>query len=201
MSYRLFEYSPNLDLSSFYLESKKRGLENNCSQAAMFDCFRNEKSWNGWLVEYENKYIGGVCIHSFDEVMGSNSYRIYARACFHTELSAKPTGYMSDHFKKLQNVGLQLFTPVSIAWAGLDKKFYGSSNSRDVGSSRMVNDVWFPRLADKGIFTKVCEIEYRGHLQNIWQLNVNEYLNQIRQVHHWECKFPNIDLRKDINEL
>lgn len=196
MSYRLVEYSPSLDLSEFYSESNKRGLKNNNSQAAMFDCFRNENSYTGWLVEYKKKYIGGVCIHSFDDVMGENSYRIYARACFHTELSAKPTGYMSSHFKQLQNVGLQLFTPVSIIWAGLDKKFYGSSNSREVGSSRTVNDIWFPRLADRGIFTKVCEVEYRGHFQNIWQLNVEEYIKQIRKVAHWECKFPDIDIRK-----
>lgn len=196
MTYRLVEYSPDLDLSDFYRESDKRGFKNNNSQAAMFDCFRNERSWNGWLVEYQNRYIGGVCIHSFDDVMGPNSYRIYTRACFHTDLSAKPSGYVSSHFKQLQNVGLQLFTPVSIMWAGLDKKFYGSSNSRDVGSARMVNDVWFPRLADRGIFTKVCEVDYRGHLQNIWQLNVDEYIKQIREVSHWECEFPFLDIRK-----
>jgi hypothetical protein len=197
MSYKLVNYSPDLNLGDFYEESKKRGLENNCSQSAMFDCFRNEKKWAGWLVEYNQRFIGGVCIHSFEDVMGPDSYRIYARACFHTELSEKPTGYITDHFRKLQNVGLQLFTPVSIEWAGLDKKFYGSSNSRNVGSSRTVNDKWFPRLADMGIFTWACEVEYRGHMQNIWQLNTEEYLKQIKKVPLWNCQFPSKDLRLD----
>lgn len=197
MSYKLVEYSLTLNLSDFYKESARRGLENNCSQAAMFDCFRNEKEWAGWLVEYQNKYIGGVCLHSFDDIMGPGSYRIYARACFHTELGDNPSGFVKSHFTQLQNIGLQLFTPVSIEWAGINKQFYGSSNSRDVGSSRTVNDIWFPRLADRGIFTWACEAEYRGHKQNIWQLNVNEYLKQIREVQHWECQFPGKDLRKD----
>jgi hypothetical protein len=196
MSYKIVEYSPNLDLVYFYNENKLRGLENNSSQQEMFDCFRNEKKWNGWLVEYNNKFIGGVCIHSFDDVMGADSYRIYARSCFHTELSMKPTGYVKSHYSKLQNVGLQLFTPVSIEWAGLDKKFYGSSNSRDVGSAQVVDKVWFPRLAERGIFTKVKEVFYRGHYQNVWELNVSEYLTQIAEVDLWNCKFPNTDIRK-----
>lgn len=196
MSYKIVEYSPNLDLVDFYNENKLRGLENNSSQQEMFDCFRNEKKWNGWLVEYNNKFIGGVCIHSFDDVMGADSYRIYARSCFHTELSMKPTGYVKSHYSKLQNVGLQLFTPVSIEWAGLDKKFYGSSNSRDVGSAQVVDKVWFPRLAERGIFTKVKEVFYRGHYQNVWELNVSEYLTQIAEVDLWNCKFPNTDIRK-----
>ena len=196
MSYEIVEYSPNLDLVDFYNENKLRGLENNSSQQEMFDCFRNEKKWNGWLVEYNNKFIGGVCIHSFDDVMGADSYRIYARSCFHTELSMKPTGYVKSHYSKLQNVGLQLFTPVSIEWAGLDKKFYGSSNSRDVGSAQVVDKVWFPRLAERGIFTKVKEVFYRGHYQNVWELNVSEYLTQIAEVDLWNCKFPNTDIRK-----
>lgn len=197
MPYRLVEYSPTLDLSDFYQESARRGLDNNCSQSSMFDCFNNEKQWNGWLVEYQNRYIGGVCLHSFDDVMGPNSYRIYARACFHTELSQKPSGFVKSHFTQLQNIGLQLFTPVSIEWAGVNKHFYGSSNSRDVGSGKMVNDIWFPRLADRGIFTWTCEVKYRGHLQNIWKLNIEEYCNQIKKVPHWPCQFPNKDLRKD----
>jgi hypothetical protein len=61
----------------------------------------------------------------------------------------------------------------------------------------MVNDVWFPRLAERGIFTKVCEVKYRGHYQNIWQLNVEEYIRQIRKVPHWECDFPAADIRKE----
>jgi hypothetical protein len=196
MSYKIIEYSPNLDLVDFYNENKLRGLENNSSQQEMFDCFRNEKKWNGWLVEYNNKFIGGVCIHSFDDVMGADSYRIYARSCFHTELSMKPTGYVKSHYSQLQNVGLQLFTPVSVEWAGLDKKFYGSSNSRDVGSAQVVDKIWFPRLAERGIFTKVKEVFYRGHYQNIWELNVSEYLTQIAEVDLWNCKFPNTDIRK-----
>lgn len=196
MSYKIIEYSPSLDLVDFYNENKLRGLENNTGQQEMFDCFRNEKKWNGWLVQYNEKFIGGVCIHSFDDVMGPDSYRIYARSCFHTELSMKPTGYVKSHYSQLQNVGLQLFTPVSIEWAGLDKKFYGSSNSRDVGSAQVVDKVWFPRLAERGIFTKIKEVFYRGHYQNIWELNVTQYLKQIAEVDLWDCKFPNTDIRK-----
>ena len=58
MSYRLVKYSPDLDLNDFYNESKRRGLENNASKSAMFDCFKNEKEWAGWLVEYNQRFIG-----------------------------------------------------------------------------------------------------------------------------------------------
>jgi len=195
MSYQIVEYSPDIDLTDFYAENRRRGLENNINQQVMFDCFKNEKHWTGWLVKYNKKFIGGVCIHSFDDIMGPNSYRIYARSCFHTELSMKPTGYLKTHYSKLQNVGLQLFTAVSIEWAGLDKKFYGSSNSRDVGSAQIVDKVWFPRLGERGLFSKIKEVYYRGQHQNIWELNVEEYLKQIKTVPLWECKFPNKDIR------
>jgi hypothetical protein len=139
--YKLLEYNSALDLSTFYAEADKRGYENNNSQKAMFDCFRNEKSWAGWVLEYNHEYVGGVCAHSFDDVMGPNSYRILARTCVFTEKTHKPWPYTrKNSIENQQCVAAQIYIPMALAWAGQGSRLFATSNGNEVGNKRRENN-------------------------------------------------------------
>jgi hypothetical protein len=197
MSYKLIEYSENLDLSQFYKESSRRGFENNQSQKAMFDCFRNEREWKGWLLEYNGQYVGGACAHSFDDVMGPGSYRILARTCVFTDLTHRPTFYTKNtSIVEQQCAAAQFYVPVALQYFGKDKRFYATSNKSPVGNQQRVDRLWFPVQEKLGRFNFVKTEFYRGCEQNIWQLNVKEWQDSISLYNQWPCEFPDGDPRK-----
>jgi hypothetical protein len=196
MTYRIVEYTPELDLSEFYAEADKRGYENNNSQKAMFDCFRNEREWMGWMLEYNGKYIGGVCGHSFDDVMGPDSYRIFARTCVITELTHRPSFYTRNTcIVQQQCAAAQFFVSIALQYFGKDKKFYATSNTNFVGNQQRVNRVWFPIQEKLGRFDFVKTQFYRGCDQNIWQLNIAEWEKSLSMYEQWPCEFPHGDPR------
>lgn len=195
MSYRLIPFSEDLDLTEFYAECSRRGFENNSSQKAMFDCFKNEREWAGWLLEYQGEIIGGVCCHSFDDVMGPGSYRLLARTVCFTDRSHKPMHNVRGFVFKHQCVASQFYMPVAIAWAGTDKKFYGTSNANSVGTSRISHNIWFPKHVEQGTFYKAKDAFYRGWNQSIWGLNLDIYFEQLKKFPKWECEFPEWDPR------
>ena len=196
MTYKLIEYSPNLDLSEFYTESTRRGYENNNSQKAMFDCFRNEQKWTGWMLEYNGRFVGGVCIHSFDDIMGPNSYRILARTCTFTSETHKPWPHTKQSIiVEQQSCATQFFIPMSIKWAGEGKRLFATSNVNPMGSQQRVNNLWFPMQAELGRFSHVKETFYRGCDQNVWELNIDNYWKSIPSNLRWPCEFPGGDPR------
>jgi hypothetical protein len=194
--YRLIEYSPDLDLSAFYEEASRRGYENNSSQKAMFDCFHSEREWTGWMLEYQGKFIGGVCIHSFDDVMGPDTYRILARTCTFTSETHKPWPHTRKSIiVEQQCCATQFFIPMSIAWAGKGKRLFATSNANPMGSQQRVNNLWFPQQEKLGRFSWSKEVFYRGCSQNVWELNVDNFWESIPKHLRWECKFPGGDPR------
>jgi hypothetical protein len=202
MSYRLVEWSPDLDLSDFYQEAERRGFENNYNQKVMFDCFKNEKSWKGWMLEYQGKYVGGVCAHSFDDVMGPNTYRILARTCIFTDQTHNPRLHTVNSFiNNQQCCASQFFIPVSIEWAGQGSRLFATSNANDMGSQQRVNRLWFPMQKKLGRFSLVKTQFYRGCEQNIWELDLQNYKQSLPSHLQWPCEFPQEDPRKDYVKL
>jgi hypothetical protein len=196
VTYRLIEYTPALDLSEFYAEASKRGYENNSSQQAMFDCFRNEREWKGWMLEYNGKYVGGVCAHSFDDVMGPGSYRIFARTCVFTDMTHKPIAYTkNNHIVQQQCAPAQFFVSIALQHFGMDKTFYSTSNKNLVGNQQRVDRLWFPAQEKLGRFKFVKTEFYRGCEQNIWQLNSIAWQESLKMYQRWPCEFPNGDPR------
>lgn len=195
MEYKLIPFNESLDLEEFYDECRQRGFENNSSQKSMFDCFKNEREWAGWLLQYRGQTIGGVCCHSFDDVMGPGSYRLLARSVCFTDKSHKTMHNLRSYICKHQSVPSQFFIPVGIQWAGRDKKFYGTSNNNTVGTSRISNNIWFPKHAEQGAFSKAKEVFYRGWNQNVWELNTEIFFDQLKKFPKWECEFPEGDPR------
>jgi len=202
MTYQLVEWSPDLDLSEFYEEAKKRGFENNFSQKAMFDCFKNEDKWKGWMLKYQGRYIGGVCAHSFDNVMGPNSYRILARTCIFTDQTHNPRVHTVKSFiKDQQCCASQFFIPISIQWAGPEARLFATSNANPMGSQQRVDKIWFPIQSKLGRFTWVKKEFYRGCEQNIWELNLQGYKKSLPEHLQWPCEFPHNDPRINYAKL
>jgi hypothetical protein len=196
MTYKLIEYTPELDLSTFYAEAEIRGYKNNSSQQAMFNCFQNEREWCGWMLTYNGEYVGGVCAHSFDDVMGPGSYRILARTCVFTEKTHRPSHYTRNtSIVQQQCAAAQFYIPVALQKFGLDKKFYATSNSNEVGSQKRVNRLWFPEQQKLGRFKLAKTTLYRGCEQNIWELNVSEWCKSLKTYEQWPCDFPSGDPR------
>lgn len=184
--YNLVEWSESLDLSLFYSKCKARGFENNSSQKKMIDCFRNEREWNCWILFYNNEPIGSVAAHSFDDVMGPNTYRILARTCSFSNYSpVKGLTTVSRTIIKHQHFTDQFFLPKCLDWAGKGKVFATSNNSQ-VGSQRLVNNVYFPILEQLQIAKNVDEIYYRGLKQNVWEIFKKPFFDHLNRYPLWK---------------
>jgi hypothetical protein len=182
--YKLIEWSPNLDLTEFYAEASKRGFENNSSQKVMVDCFNNEKEKQVWIMYQDQRPVGSVAAHSFDDVMGSGSYRILTRVCSFAE-ARKDSKLLT--FKKLmehQTLNDQFFFPKCIEWAGR-KNLYATSNDSKMGSQRLVHNYYFPGLAEKGIAERVTNVFYRGLEQTVWKLDADAFEESLKRYPRW----------------
>ena len=185
--FTLIPWTEDLDLDEFYAEAARRGFDNNSSQKKMIDCLRNEKEWAAWILYQDNKAIGSVAAHSFDNIMGPNSYRICVRTCilpherkYKAVISARRA--IAEH----QNLTSQFFIPKCVEWAGEDKNLYITSNENSSGSQRLVHTIFFPTLAKTGVMTKVGDVFYRGSDQTVWQLNTEQFLKELVIAPKWE---------------
>jgi hypothetical protein len=119
----LKEWCEDLDLSDFYFKCKEKGYTNNSSEKKLIHSIRQEKEWNCWILYEDSTPIGSVAAHSFDEVMGPNTYRILARTCAFWEYS-KSKGLNASSPKGLvqhQHFTDQFFVPKCLSWAGSNR--------------------------------------------------------------------------------
>lgn len=183
--FELIEWSEDLDLSDFYRLAEARGFENNASQKALVDSFKNEKDSCVWILYYNKVAVGSVACHSLD-IFENKSYRICARTCVFTDLlpiqHLRSRGYT---IQKHQNVTAQFFIPKCIEWAPADADLYISTNSSTVGSQDQVHRIYCPALVETGALEKASEKFYRGHLQTFWKLNKQVFLDQLDQLPRW----------------
>ena len=183
--FKLVPWSIDLDLAEFYAEAAARGFENNSSQRIMIDCFKNEREFQAWILYQNDKAVGSGAIHSLD-ILGPNAYRICARTCVFAE--ARPDSGLLTLNKMMvehQHHTTQFFIPKFIEWAGADKDLYISSHPSNVGTQRLVHNRWCPALVKTGTLERTCELEYRGHLQTFWKLNVPVFLEQLNCYPRW----------------
>jgi len=183
--YNIVKWSPTLDLSDFYSEAARKGFKNNSSQQAMIDCFRNEHKWNAWILYQDNKAIGSVAAHTFDDVMGVGSYRVLTRVCtFGTARPSKglitPRRLIAEH----QNLTDQFLLPACISWAGRDN-LYATSNTSKEASQRLVHSYYFPTLEQIGIVKKIKEVHYRHTDQTVWKINVDAFEENLAKYPRW----------------
>lgn len=183
--YKLVEWSADLNLDSFYQEANQRGFENNSSQKKMIDCFSNEAEWKAWILYQDEKAIGSVVAHTFDDVMGPNSYRVLARTC--TFGTARPNGGLITPKRLIaehQNLTDQFLLPACIAWTG-NENIYATSNDSTVASQRLVHRHYFPTLEKLGIVEKVKQVHYRHTDQTVWRIHGDKFLENLERYPRW----------------
>lgn len=183
--YKIIEWSSNLDLSDFYKEAGQRGFANNSSQKVMIDCFHNEKLWKAWILYQDNRAVGSVVAHSFDDVMGYGSYRVLARTC--TFGTARPNGGLITPQRLIaehQNLTDQFLLPTCISWTG-QENIYATSNDSQVASQQLVHKYYFPTLEKLGIVKKIKEINYRNTDQTVWKIYADKFLENLQRYPRW----------------
>jgi hypothetical protein len=187
-SYKVVQWSPDLDLSEFYREAERRGFVNNSSQKMLIDSIAKEREWAVWILYHNDQAVGSVAAHSFDEVMGPNSYRIAARTCVFTD---KLTGTYSNALRtisvitKHQNPTAQFLIPACIEWCPKGSKMYITSNESKVGTQRRVHTIFGPALEKQGVMKREKQVLYRGTLQTVWKFDPEIFYQQINKLTRW----------------
>jgi hypothetical protein len=183
--FKLVEWHKDLDLSEFYTEADRRGFKNNSSQKAMIDCFHNEREWNAWILYNDNRPIGSVAAHSFDDVM-PGGYRILTRVCTFAE-ERKDKGLITP--KRLvaqhQNLTDQFMLPQCIEWVSGRGRMFATSNASKEASQRLVHSYYFPTLAKLGIVEKIKDVHYRHTDQTVWEIHPDKFYENLGRYERW----------------
>jgi len=174
--YKIIPWSKDLDLTNFYHYCNVKGFVNNASQKEMVDCFRNEREWQVWILYYNDVAVGSVAAHSIDE-----GYRICARTCVLSNLLPLNTLRTRNQIATHNHVTAQFFMPVCIEWVNNKGDIYITSHPSEIGTQRMVHNVWAPTMERVGVINKAFEKEYRGHIQTFWKLNSSVFLEQLEK--------------------
>jgi len=187
--FRVIPFSKDLDLQDFYYEAENRGFENNISAHRLIGCFDKEREKQAWILYYNDEPVGSVAAHSFDDVMGPNSYRIAARTMvFTNKLEGMPygTGLRGiSVITKHQNPTAQFLIPACIEWAPSDAKLYITSNENEAGTQRRVHNIFGPALQKLGVMTPVKNVFYRGTDQTVWHFDQHKFYEQLEQFGRW----------------
>lgn len=184
--HKLIQWSKNLDLSDFYDEACRRGFVNNSSQKAMIDCFRNEREWNAWILYDGNRAVGSVVSHSFDDVMGPNTYRVLTRVCTFAESRTvkgliTPKRLIAEH----QNLTDQFLLPKCIEWVNRRGRIFATSNESKEASQRLVHRYYFPTLEKIGITSEIKKVYYRNTNQTVWEIYPEKFLENLSRYPRW----------------
>jgi hypothetical protein len=188
--YEIKEYNENLDLTYFYNKCKKKGFNNNSSKERLYDSLKNEKEIKLWILYYNNKPIGSTAVHSFDDIMGTNSYRICARTCvLGEETHVRTIGTMNKTILQHQNITSQIFIPVCLEWVNKKGNVYITTSDKDVASMRGVHNIYAPALCKKGVLKNIKDVLYKGTKQTIWQLFSDVFFEELNKYPKWDYKY------------
>lgn len=183
--YKIVQWSEELDLTDFYKNAAERGFENNASQHMLVDCFRKENSWNTWILYYNNEAIGSVAAHSFDDIMGPNTYRIAARTCAFTDklplVSLRTRNQIVTH----QHVTSQFLIPACLDWVPEDARVFITSNENEAGTQRIVHRVFCPAMVKSGQMARIKDVYYRGTNQTVWELFPDKFNEELSKHPRW----------------
>lgn len=183
--YNIVPWSDNLDLTDFYKSAALRGFINNASQHMLVDCFRKEKQWNVWILYFNNEPVGSVAAHSFDEVMGPNTYRVAARTCVFTDKLPKVSLRTRNQIVTHQHVTAQFLIPVCLEWLPTSARAFITSNELASGTQRLVHRTFGPAMEDSGQMKRIKDVYYRGTNQTIWELFPEKFFEELNKNPRW----------------
>lgn len=191
-SYKIVPWTPDIDLKlgDFYAEAERRGFVNNASRKMLVESIAKERKWGVWILYYNDIAVGSVAAHSFDDVMGPNTFRIAARTCVFTDLLEQSEPYRSalrtiSVITRHQNPTAQFLIPACINWAPNGSRLFITSNESKVGTQRRVHNIFGPALARQGTMKKIKDVHYRGTDQTVWEFFPEVFWEQINQLPRW----------------
>jgi hypothetical protein len=183
--YQIIQWTEPLRLTEFYAEANRRGFVNNASRRMLIDSLSKEREWALWILYYNAKAVGSVAAHSFDEVMGPNSYRIATRTCVFTDMLPTDTLRTRNQIITHQHVTSQFLIPACIDWAPTGSNLYITTNENIVGTQRLVHRVFAPAMEESGQIKKIKEVNYRGSFQTVWQLFPDKFYSELEKYPKW----------------
>lgn len=187
--YEIKEYDDSLDLDYFYDKCKAKGYSNNCSKSKLVKNLMTEKEFKLWILYYNNKPVGSTAFHSFDDVMGENSYRICVRTCVLTdELDIFNIRPLSTIIKKHQNISSQIYMPLCIRFTPKNSNLYITTCNKEKASMRLMHKIVFPELEKMCVVKNIKNIIYKGTEQTVWQLFPDLYLKSLEKYPRWKYK-------------
>lgn len=187
--FKIIPWSADLDLSTFYAEATARGFANNATQKMLVESFKNEREKQVWILYHNNEPVGSVAAHSFDDVMGPNTYRIAVRTCVFTDKISGTYGNAlrtKSVITENQNPTAQFLIPACIDWAPKGSRLFITSNESPVGTQRRVHNIFGPLMERQGMMKRIKEVEYRGHIQTVWELFPDKFYEVLNKHPRWE---------------
>lgn len=187
--FKIIPWSNDLDLTIFYETALIKGFINNSSKEKLINCFANEREKQVWILYYDNEPIGSVAAHSFDDVMGPNSFRIAARTCVFTDKIKSTYGRGLRTYRVItenQNPTAQFLIPVCIEWAPKGSRLFITSNESKVGTQRRVHNIFGPLMEKQGMMKKIKTVFYRGHEQTVWELFPDKFYEVLNRHPRWK---------------
>lgn len=194
--YKLVPWSIGLDLTDFYRIAAEKGFVNNSSQKMLVDCFDKEKEKQVWILYYNDRAIGSVASHTFNE-MGENSYRIAVRTCVFSDMLPNNAQRDKDNLPinglrtvrgivTHQNVTSQFLIPACLEWVPTDASLYITSNENESGTQRLVHNIFGPAMEKSGQMKRIRDIFYRGTTQTVWQFFPEKFWEEISKYPRWK---------------
>jgi hypothetical protein len=182
---KLVEWSPELDLTKFYKEAEILKHYNNSSQKILIDSLRVEKEWNVWILYWYDNPVGSVGAHSFDTVMGNDSYRIAVRTCVFTDSLPLKSIRTYNQIITHQNITAQFLIPKCLEWVPRGSKTFITSNESAVGTQKAVHNIWCPAMEKIGVMKNIGKVYYRNTHQTVWQLYKEKFFQSLAQNKKW----------------
>jgi hypothetical protein len=184
--YKVMPWSEDLDLSDFYKTASEKGFSNNSNRTILVDSFKNEREKQVWILYYNDRAVGSVAAHSFDDVMGPNSYRIAARTCVFSDRLPLNSLRTRNQIVTHQHVTSQFLIPACIEWAPSGANLYITSNENEAGTQRLVHRIFAPAMEESGQMKRIKEVFYRGTMQTVWQLFPDKFYQELGKYPTWK---------------
>ena len=169
--YTLKEYHPEMDLSQFYEEARKRNYHNNDSYESMIKPFEDIPDSRVLILFYNDVPVASSVSHPF-----LDGYRIFARLCVFTDLTPFNRCGTVKAFKEHQHVTPRFFLPEH---AKLKGPLYFTTHPEDTAKMQSMHRVVTKWLSECGVIGWLGDMKYRGCVQSVWKVNTQKWLEDM----------------------
>jgi hypothetical protein len=171
--YTVKEYHPDMDLTSFYEEARKRKRYNNDSYESMIKPFEGIDNVKILILFYSGVPVGVSMAEPF-----LDGFRIFVRLCVFNHLVPKRRSGTVEAFKKHQHITARFFLPEH---AKLNAPLYLTTHPSATAKMQSVHSratKWFSEI---GVIEYYTTREVRGSQQIVWKVNADKWLRQMEE--------------------